>query len=123
MRSLVSLLALIAIVACTSSVTLGPVITCSGVTLQNKNGECDLVPAGACSDGSFYEVNCGDDSTCTCVVNGNPDTPVLAANKTSGFCATLTVAMMHDIAALCVDTNTKDTSDAGVEPNLNIVTN
>ena len=95
--------ALVWVFACTASVTLGPPIDCTGVKIVSNNGECDLVPTGACNDGHFYEVNCGDDSTCTCAIDGQLQTPVIASGKTSGFCATLTVAMMHDIAAQCTD--------------------
>ena len=103
MRRLLSLVVVVS--ACTASVTLGPPITCSSITLTNTNGECDLVPTQQCSDGNFYEVDCGDDGSCTCSFNGVAGSAVLASDQMAGFCATLTVAMMHDIAAKCADPN------------------
>jgi hypothetical protein len=115
MPRVLSLLAFIVIVACTASVTLSAPVTCSMVKITTVNTECDLVPTVACSDGKFYEVDCGDDATCTCVINGILGTPILASNQKSGFCASLTVAKMHDIAAKCSDPmNPAD--------NLNIIT-
>ena len=101
--------------ACTASVALGPQITCSGVQLNSDGSNCNLVPTGACSDGHFYEVDCADDATCTCTVDGQVGIPIIASDQTAGYCATLTVAMMHEIAAQCADPY--HTGD-----NLNIVT-
>lgn len=104
MRRYLPLLAVV--FACGPSVPLGPQVTCPGVMVQQNAGECDLVTPSmeACSDQNFYEINCGDDATCTCVVNGQiAGSPVFVTNMTSGFCATLTVSMMHGIAAMCED--------------------
>jgi hypothetical protein len=115
-RHLLSLAFVGAVLGCTGSVTLAAPVTCSNVTLVNNDGECDLVSQSACSDMSFYGINCGDDGTCTCVVNENLDgSPVLVTDGSPGFCATLTVSMMHSIAAQCQDPQNPN-------DNLNIVT-
>jgi hypothetical protein len=118
MRRLLSLLlSACAIIACTSSVTLSPPVTCPSVTVNNVNGECDLVVSGQCSDGNFYEINCGDDSTCTCIINGNLDgSPILVSDQSFGFCAGLTASMFHDLAS-----KFPDPSHDG--DNLNLVSN
>ena len=108
MRRSASLL-IVAAVACGPSVQLGPLVTCPNVIVANNAGECDLVTTNnqVCSDQQTYEINCGDDGTCTCVINGVIDgSPVFVSDQTSGFCATLTVSMYHSIAAMCLQPGT-----------------
>ena len=101
MRSLL-LLVFGALVACMASTTLAPPVTCPAIDVTQQNGECDLVATQKCSDNSFYEINCGDDSTCTCIQNGNLfGQPVLASDMTVGYCATLDASKLNQISVLC----------------------
>jgi hypothetical protein len=89
------------IIACGPSQDLGPAITCSDVSVSNQSGECDLVANKQCSDGSFYEIDCGDDATCSCIENGSPASSIFASDQSSGFCASFDVSQFHDLAAKC----------------------
>ncbi len=90
------------VAACGPTVVLPDPVTCPSIKVSQNSGECDLVADQLCSDNLFYEVNCGDDSTCTCIQDGNLyGQPVLAGNMTSGFCAKLDASQLHHIAALC----------------------
>lgn len=92
----------LSLAACGPTENLGPAITCSDVSLVNASGECDLVASKQCSDGSFYEIDCGDDSTCSCIQNGVPATSFLASNQTVGFCASLDATKFHELATNCI---------------------
>ena len=91
----------LALVACGPSQDLGPAVTCPDMTFTNNGTDCGFVEPTACSDGSSYEINCEDDSTCTCTFNGFLQKSIIASNSTSGFCASESVSSLHDVAAKC----------------------
>ncbi len=95
-------LILLSLVACGPTQNLGPAVTCTNVSVVNASGECDLVANEPCSDTSIYEIDCGDDSTCSCIENGVPGTSFLASNQTSGFCASFDATKLHDLATNCI---------------------
>jgi len=102
MRAAGLLFGVVALVACTTPTATGPVVTCPGIAVDNQNGECDLVSNSECSDDNFYEIDCGDDATCTCSENGNTvNQPVFVTDQASGFCATLSVNDLNSISQLC----------------------
>jgi hypothetical protein len=88
-------------IACGPSQDLGPAVTCSDVKLVNSTGSCSLVANSACSDGSLYEIDCQDDSTCTCTMNGSIGKSIIASNSPSGFCANVSASSLHDLGAKC----------------------
>jgi hypothetical protein len=87
--------------ACGPTQTLGPSITCSDVTASNQDGECDLVFNQQCSDQHFYEIDCGDDATCSCSRDGQQTMSIFASDQTSGFCSGFDVSELHTLAADC----------------------
>ncbi len=101
MRSLMVWLSCGALAACTASTTLPPAVTCPTPTVDLAPGSCDLVFAQQCSDSNFYEINCQDDSTCTCLQNGSNPTSILASDQTAGFCSGFSVSMVHDLSVKC----------------------
>jgi hypothetical protein len=88
-------------VACGPSQDLGPAVTCSDVSLTTDTGSCSLIANSACSDGQLYEIDCQDDSTCTCTENGSIGASIIASNSPAGFCASVTTSAFHDLAAKC----------------------
>jgi hypothetical protein len=96
---------LIVSIGCAVQTQLGPAVTCPDVVLSTSPGGCDLVSNQICSDGFFYEVDCQDDGTCSCVQSGSVTGSMLAADVASGFCATLDASQMHDLASRCLDKN------------------
>jgi hypothetical protein len=91
------------VVGCTAQTQLGPAVTCPDVVLTTSPNGCDLVANQQCSDTFFYEIDCQDDSTCTCVQSGTVTGSMLASSMTYGFCATLDPSQMHDLATRCID--------------------
>ncbi len=89
------------VVACGPSQDLGPAVTCSDVALTTDTGSCSLISNSPCSDNAIYEIDCQDDGTCTCAMNGNIAMSVIASDNASGFCATVTTSAFHDLAADC----------------------
>jgi hypothetical protein len=91
----------IAVAACGPDQDLGPAVTCSDVSLTGDTGSCSLITNAPCSDSNIYDIDCQDDGTCTCDVNGNLSMSVIASDSPSGFCAGVTTASLHSLAADC----------------------
>jgi len=87
--------------ACGPSKDNGPQITCPAIDATNTDGECDLVSNEQCSDGHFYEIDCGDDATCTCTIDGNQTMSIFASDQTSGFCTDFSTALLETLASDC----------------------
>ncbi len=100
MRSLLAPL-LPLVVACGPSTPTAPAVTCANVQPEVTAVSCDLVGENQCSDGNFYEIDCGDDGTCTCSLNGNDVSSFIAEEVTSGYCATFTVSLLNSLSVGC----------------------
>ena len=98
-----SLLASLALflLACGPSVPLADPVTCPSVALSSQNGGCDLVADQQCSDGSFYEINCGDDGTCTCFQDTTYVKSFLDGNAAAGYCASFDATKLHELSVKC----------------------
>ncbi len=84
-----------------SSQPSGPAITCSDIAFSNTGADCSFDEPTVCSDNHAYSVDCQDDSTCSCSVDGQQTKSFFASGATSGFCATVTTSSLHDLAAKC----------------------
>ena len=89
------------VLGCSVQQDLGPAVTCPDVSASNNAGECDIVANSPCSDTAIYEIDCGDDGTCTCARNGMYSTSVIASDQASGYCDGFDVSRLHDLAADC----------------------
>ncbi len=70
------------------------------MSASNEDGECDLVANSQCSDGHIYEIDCGDDGTCTCSVDGIQQMSILQT-ETTGFCTGFSIAQLQTLSADC----------------------
>ena len=84
---------------CTSQ-SLGAPITCGDVKLSTDTGSCAFDTQSPCSDGKFYTIDCQDDSTCSCTMNGSLVTSIIAGDSTT-FCAGVDDSKLHELAADC----------------------
>ena len=101
-----------AVVACTTSTTLPPAVTCNA-TLQTMPGvSCDFTTNNQpCSDGQVYEIDCQDDGTCSCSIEGVSVVDFIADNDImSGYCATVTMSDYAKLSQQCC----QSTADAGL---------
>jgi hypothetical protein len=87
--------------ACGPSTPPAPAVTCSNVQPEVSAESCDLVGEDQCSDGNFYEIDCVDDGTCTCSLNGIGVTSFIAEDVPSGYCATFSVSLFHSLSVGC----------------------